>query len=512
MPCWCKGACPIARNIKNANSRGRGGAAERIIKTALIDAPNCVEANIALADILTKSNRAHFADVHLARAGKVGGMTAGLAAAAAENARGRAEIPQSIALYAAATEAAPGNLKVAAAYVSALEAAGDLDAAENFCEPLSDEQIQAPEFRRAYASYRATRGHYNRAAELLTVDDARPLEILDRGRYKDRAGDYAGAFADWTLAKGRLVKNGSIRFDRDGFNVMLGDLALMATKKRQAGIQKAAEPTIEYAPAPLFVTGYPRSGTTMVETAIAAHPKIIAGDELPFLPEVTQLMPRIMGTDAEYPLAMLASSWGENVAGFGLLRDWYIRRARQRLAGAIEAADSEKVKGAKFFTDKMVLNEIHLPLILRLFPKSPVFYVRRHPLDVVLSNLSYYYHAAWGAGASLRASAYAYRVVDELVQTYKAIWPGKLIEVRYEFFVARHVAEIDRIFDHLGMKADPQCYDFHDSGRWARTVSHRQIKEPVYDRSVGRWKNYRDQLAPVIEELRPIIEREGYEL
>src|SRR5262249_47930358 len=112
-------------------------------------------------------------------------------------------------------------------------------------------------------------------------------------------------------------------------------------------------------PEPLFIVGFPRSGTTMVEQTLSAHSQISAGDELPFVVDITAMMPRMLNSPLAYPEA-LADLWmGDQREGLDNLRDYYLQRVRQ--LGIVEPT-------TKWFTDKMPLNETHLGLIGLMFP------------------------------------------------------------------------------------------------------------------------------------------------
>ena len=113
---------------------------------------------------------------------------------------------------------------------------------------------------------------------------------------------------------------------------------------------------------PIFIVGFPRSGTTMVEQTLTAHPRISAGDELPFINEITEIMPRMLNSPLAYPEALAELWMGDQLEGLDNLRDYYLQRARQ--LGRIG-------KGASWFTDKMPLNETHLGLIAPDLPAGP---------------------------------------------------------------------------------------------------------------------------------------------
>ncbi len=135
----------------------------------------------------------------------------------------------------------------------------------------------------------------------------------------------------------------------------------------------------EDSPQPIFIIGFPRSGTTLVEQTLASHPSIAAGDELPIIGTLAPRMQSLLGAPFAYPMALSELWLGDRAGQINSLRDLYLNEAAQ-----MGAVDSSK----RWFTDKMPLNETHLGLIHLLFPKSPIIHLVRHPLDVVLSVFS----------------------------------------------------------------------------------------------------------------------------
>lgn len=503
MACWCKGDCPVIRNANHVDKGGHKNRAETALKNALIDSPHCAEAHMKMAEIYSQTNRAYFADYHLEQALKIAGPSARLVFITANLARSKTQIEESIRLYKAAIdiEECP---EYYAALVSAMDAAGQ--AADAFVTVNLALQTWPDDLDllRSSALVRASKKDCPAAIEILTRPGLRPLHLMDRGRYRDRIGDYDGAWGDWMDAKAQLRKSGALTFARKEFDESMAQLVKFATKKRFALIPIEKFPA-DKAAMPLFITGFPRSGTTMTETAITMSPEIAAGDELSMLPEAVNIMGALTRSPALYPGALMALNFGDNAEVMKILRQWYLLRARHR----VELQDGP-LKGRKFFTDKMPLNEIHIPLLLRLFPESPILYVRRHPLDVIVSNMSHFIDHGWGYGAALWSTARAIAVIDALVERYREIFPGKIHVVRYEDFVADPDKELAAIFAHVGLPVPPAAKDFHTNPRYSRTISQRQVREPLYDRSVGRWKHYVKHLQGVIPVLKPMMEREGY--
>ena len=252
---------------------------------------------------------------------------------------------------------------------------------------------------------------------------------------------------------------------------------------------------------PLFVFGFPRSGTTLLEQTLTAHPHIAAADELPFIIEIAELMPRLLESPLSYPEALAELWMADHREDLNNLRDHYLRRVAQL---------NVVREGAAWFTDKMPLNETHLGLIHLLFPDSPLLHLVRHPLDVVLSVYSNLLTHGFYCAYALESTAHHYVRVMELVDHYVGEMSLKYLRIRYEDMVENQEASIRRVLDFVGEEFDSKCLAFHENRRYARTASYAQATEKLYDRSRYRYRNYLPQLQPIISILQPVTERLGY--
>ena len=186
-----------------------------------------------------------------------------------------------------------------------------------------------------------------------------------------------------------------------------------------------------------------------------------------------------------------------------MLRDQYLRGARH-----LRASDPSR----PWFTDKMPLNETHLGLIGLLFPASPIVQLVRHPLDVVLSVFSNQLTHGFHCAATLESAALHFVRIAELVGSYRSEMALRHLMLRYEDVVAESELAMRRVSDFIGIEFDDRCLRFTENRRYARTASHAQVTEPLYARSHFRWRNYREQLAPIIPIMEPVIRRLGYDL
>jgi hypothetical protein len=166
--------------------------------------------------------------------------------------------------------------------------------------------------------------------------------------------------------------------------------------------------------------------------------------------------------------------------------------------------------GADRFTDKMPLNETHLGLIALLFPQAPLIHVIRHPLDIMVSAMANHFTHGFFCASSLVTVARHYVRVMELVQHYRAEMGLRYLPIRYEDIIDDQAGSVRTLLDFVGVGFEAACLNFHQNRRYARTASYAQVTEKLYDRSRFRYRHYLKHLAPVIEELQPVIERLGY--
>ncbi|WP_172448618.1 tetratricopeptide repeat-containing sulfotransferase family protein [Caulobacter mirabilis] len=357
------------------------------------------------------------------------------------------------------------------------EARGDLDGAHRL---LDRAEAGGGDVRLGRAVVLARGGRAAEAVALLDAPGPRSLSAdaqLERGRLRDRLGRHDEAWADYVSAKARLSQETGRRYEAGA----VGD--------RLSRLQRAfAHPAMpvstvrEERPLPVFILGFPRSGTTLVEQVLSSHSQVRAGGELPFLAELEDVDLGDLTTAAVH------------------LRDHYLTRAE---------AYGLRRPGARWFTDKMPLNDIWLPLLRLAFPDSPIIRVRRHPLDVAVSMLSHHLTHGFDCGYRIEDIFAHMRAMQTLSEAYDAA-AGAPFTLRYEAFVADQEALTRQMLALLDLPLEPACLTFHESRRYAPTPSYAQVTEPLNDRSVGRWRRHADRLAPFLPALAELLEAQGY--
>lgn len=348
-------------------------------------------------------------------------------------------------------------------------------------------------------------GEYDQALAVLADIEQRapdglgPHELLEKGDLLDRMGRYTEAWAAFVEGKHKARLTTRKGYMADHANDFACRLRGFFTAGRLAILPRAEPPGAGVQP--LFILGFPRSGTTLVEQMLSAHPCICAGGELPMIADIAQITPRLFDSPFTYPESLAELWMGDQRTGLDNLRDYYLQHARQ--LGVVE-------DGVPWFTDKALLAEFSLGLIGLIFPSAPLIHVLRHPLDVVISlfskHLSYGHYCAF----ELETVARHYLLIMELTQHYRGEMALRYLPVRYEDVVDHQEASLRRILDFIGEDFDPRCLQFEKNTRYVRTVSYAQVSERLYDRSRYRYRHYLTQLAPVIPMLQPMIEQLGY--
>lgn len=490
-------------------ARGRLDEAEAEARNALRVAPEHPQAHNLMAMTLTEANRPQTGEFHYRRVLDLApGRDPILLANLAWNLKNQGRMGESRALYLESLLAAPSVRQSLIGYARLEEADRRFEAARMVLDRAEAIFPRDPQLRLVRATLLGRTGEGEAAVRLLDEmaaereDGLDPGELLEKGRLLDKLGRHADAWEAFAEGKGRARARSGLAYQEQAAAQESGRLRAFFTTSRLALLPRAE--LREDAPQPVFILGFPRSGTTLLEQSLSAHSTVAAGDELPLVHELTRILPRLLGSPLAYPEALSELWMGDQRMGLDLLRDVYLSRVRQM---RITAA------GHRFFTDKMPLNETHLGLIHLVFPQSPLLHLIRHPLDIMVSAFSNHFTHGHCCGMALETAALHYARVMDLVEHYRAEIPGlRYRAVRYEEIVGRQEETISGALRFLGLDFEPACLSFHENRRYARTASYAQVTEPLYARSIGRWRQYRRQLAPVLPILAPHIERLGYHL
>ncbi len=244
--------------------------------------------------------------------------------------------------------------------------------------------------------------------------------------------------------------------------------------------------------APIFILGLPRSGSTLLEQIIASHSQVEGTSELPYIGRLTKSLNHNRADAMRYPQVLAE------------LQPRHLQRLGQDY---LEMAVRHRMEGTARFIDKMPNNFPSVGFIHSILPNAKIIDARRHPMDACVGNLRQLY---------ARGQTFSYDQCDigeyylqylRMMQHWDEVLPGKVLRVQYEDVVTDLETQVRRILDYLELPWEDNCLRFHATERAVRTASSEQVRQPIYDSSVGFWRHYehhldelRDILAPVLDD------------
>lgn len=339
--------------------------------------------------------------------------------------------------------------------------------------------------------------------EKVVVSPANPEKSLEvhyeLARIHDRIGQYEKAFHHFSRTKELQALSPLARkVDKNNFLRRLALLEDSFNDERLARWSRKSG-TSEGGERPVFLVGFPRSGTTLLDQILDSHPDFQVVEESAALDMVVNL---ISGLAGGYPGGL------ERLSADALaeLRQEYLRNL-SRFAG-------NRAAGGRL-VDKYPLHIIHLGLIYRLFPEARVILAIRHPYDVCLSNFMQLFNLndAMANFLNLQDAAFCYDRVMSLGLRYLEGLPLQVHRIRYEDLVEDFATTTGELLSVLGAEWDEKVnrYYEHAQGRgMIATPSYHQVTEPIYQRSMFRFKNYVPGFADCHSLLRPYVAGFGY--
>jgi len=253
------------------------------------------------------------------------------------------------------------------------------------------------------------------------------------------------------------------------------------------------------AASPVFIVGFPRSGTTLLELTLDAHSALKSMDEQPFLQNA---LDDLLSLGIRYPFE-LSGATNEQLAA---VRERYWARVASKL----------KLGAEQRLIDKNPLNLLRLPMIKRLFPQAKILLAIRHPCDVLLSCYMQHFRAPDFAllCQNLPTLSAAYRRAFDFWYAQQTLLDADVLELRYERLVESFESQIRRVIDFLELPWDAAVMAPASRARERRfisTPSYSQVVQPITAKAVGRWQHYRSHFAASLPMLQPYFERWDYE-
>lgn len=295
------------------------------------------------------------------------------------------------------------------------------------------------------------RGQYARAAENLSEANALRLKLA--------AEPYEPAAHDRFIGKLFEV------FDRGFFERLAG-----------GGLDSAQ---------PVFVFGLPRSGTTLIEQILASHSQVYGAGEVQLARDSFEALPGLLERKGG-PLDCVP-----------YLDPAALQRLGERHLAGLAAADK---RGAKRVVDKMPENYLFLGLLAVMFPRATFIHCRRDLRDVAVSCwMTDFHDVPWSnAHEHIASRFHDYR---RTMEHWRGLLPVTIHDAVYEETVTDLEGVARRLIAACGLEWEPACLDFHRTSRPIRTASVSQVRQPVYQKSIGRWQHYELALADLLARL-----------
>jgi tetratricopeptide (TPR) repeat protein len=305
----------------------------------------------------------------------------------------------------------------------------------------------APAIERAHWLYAKGRVHFDRAE----IDDAfaafsEGAKLVGTWRPYDADADAANAAAC-----------------RDGFS--------------SDQIAKIANRCKYRTNAPIFVTGLPRSGTTLVEQILVSHSDVTGGEELGKMAIVERELEKIGAQDGQVLLYNDSDK----------LAQLYVHLARQRFSGKAR------------FVDKSLSSSRQMGLIAAILPDAPIVWMKRNPLDCAWSAFRTYFLKGLDWSWDLKDIAYHFKLEDDMCQHWQSILGKQILFVEYEQLVSDPETAIARIAAHCQLDVQPAMLSPHETRRIVSTASVMQVREPITTSAIDAAGPYKRHLQPFID-------------
>ncbi len=300
----------------------------------------------------------------------------------------------------------------------------------------------------------------------------------DLAKFWSGQNDHPRAFAHWV--EGHKLLGGSQPFSRERHAAFVdANIAQFSVERFRDGPR--AHNTD---PAPVFIVGMPRSGTTLTEQILAAHREVHgAGERMALAQTFAQL-----GGSLDH---------ADRIARLAALDRPALDAAAERYLAEMKALAPDKAR----VVDKLPGNFNYLGLVGMLLPGARIIHCVRDPRDIGLSIFTVRFHGVHAYAHDLGELGWYIGQHDRLMAHWRAALPNPILTVHLSDWVEVFDATLAKVLTHLDLPPDANCARFYESDSRVRTVSRAQVRQLVNARGLGRWLTYRNELAPLIAEL-----------
>jgi hypothetical protein len=304
------------------------------------------------------------------------------------------------------------------------------------------------------------------------------------GKALEDDGDYAGSWAAYT--QGSTLHRAGNGYIPDVFETNTREQRRVCTKEFFA--ERAGWGLDD--PAPIFVLGLPRSGSTLIEQILASHSMVEGTQELPDIQRIVhELQGREINFDEPRYPGVLPELDATAIRRFG----------EQYIADTMP----NRTLGRPYFIDKMPNNFRHIGLIHLILPNAKIIDARRGAMACCFSNFKQLFAQGQEFTYGIEDIARYYRTYVELMDHWDAVLPGRVLRVQHEDVIDDLEGSVRRILAYCGLEFETACIDFHKTKRSVRTPSSEQVRQPIFRDGLDQWKNFSPWLDPLRAALGP---------
>jgi tetratricopeptide (TPR) repeat protein len=490
-------------------SQGRYADAYDAAAAALIAAPRDASTHHVLGVVLTETGRIQPGEAHYRRALELLGREDGLVLAnLAWNLKLQGRLDEAAEVYEKALALRADNKRGAGGYAQVEMARGNPEKAIALLDEALTKWPEERTLRLLRALADLVLGQPQAVLDRLSQppEELLAAELSARGQALARLERPAEAVIAYANAKKMLRERNGQAYEPAEFVEKAAAYKAYFTADRMLPLPRAAA---AQGPQPMFLLGFARAGTSLLEQMLVQVPGFAAGDEFAPVAELIPLIARLAGGGAAYPEAL--DDW---LVGGGMELPAQLRARYTQARIKLGLGRPEQ----KFITDRAASNAWHLGLIKLLFPDAPVIHVIRHPLDVMLSVLSQDRRLEGNCHVSMAAAARQYALTMEMIRHYRANLTLRYLAVRYEDLVRAPVASLREVLEFAGADTAFLPHEATLRANAARprdpVPAHFALREKLHERGVFRYRAYEAVMPNLFAELRdvlnPWIEELGY--
>jgi len=408
-----------------------------------------------------------------------------------------------------AEEMSATNLRLYQTWSQMEEQVHNLDEAERLAEKAVEHDSRYPGLGIFKSKLARRRKDYETALDILGQIDSESIEnqhtrasyLFELGIVLDKLGRYPEAFAAFEQANQAKNRFAGRVYEPENDQQKFARWKKIFSAENWQRLNSTPVPADSDSPQPLFIVGFPRSGTSLLEQILGSHPQIAPAGELEFISDLSRQKGQdVTGSKRAYPRFLLDKDEPLTQQHLVEMRNYYLAGIK-----ALGVTDSD----TRWVTDKMPHNAVHVGLIRLLFPNSPVIHISRHPFNSCLSAFFSNFKPAHRYTSSFESTALHYKQVMDMLTHYRSIGI-EYLEIHYEDLVADQEAVTRQVLDYIGAPWDDACLQHHKSERVVKTASYEQVTQKIYTSSLYRYRNYHEAVQRITPILQSTIEHFGY--